>query len=52
VTQQTAASAEESASAAEELTAQSQRLKDIVEGLAAMVGGEETSDREAGQIQR
>ncbi|MGA2740807.1 MAG: methyl-accepting chemotaxis protein [Bryobacteraceae bacterium] len=39
VTQQTAANAEESASAAEELNAQSETLKDIVERLTAMVGG-------------
>ncbi len=39
VTQKTAANAEESASAAEELTAQSHTLKDIVERLNAMVGG-------------
>ncbi|MCC6362022.1 MAG: MCP four helix bundle domain-containing protein [Bryobacterales bacterium] len=39
VTQKTAANAEESASAAEELNAQSETLKDVVEKLAAMVGG-------------
>ncbi|MFY9723931.1 MAG: methyl-accepting chemotaxis protein [Bryobacteraceae bacterium] len=39
VTQKAAANAEESASAAEELNAQSETLKDIVEQLAAMVGG-------------
>ncbi|MCC6391421.1 MAG: methyl-accepting chemotaxis protein, partial [Bryobacterales bacterium] len=39
VTQKTAANAEESASAAEELNAQSETLKDVVERLAAMVGG-------------
>jgi methyl-accepting chemotaxis protein len=39
VTQTTAASAEEGASAAEELTAQSEGLKDIVERLTAMVDG-------------
>jgi methyl-accepting chemotaxis protein/methyl-accepting chemotaxis protein-1 (serine sensor receptor) len=39
VTQQTAASAEENAAAAEELDAQSEMLRKIVEGLAAMVGG-------------
>jgi methyl-accepting chemotaxis protein len=39
VTQGTAASAEESASAAEELTAQSATLKDVVQSLAMMVGG-------------
>jgi methyl-accepting chemotaxis protein/methyl-accepting chemotaxis protein-1 (serine sensor receptor) len=39
VTQKNAASAEESASPAEELSAQSQNLKDIVERLTALVGG-------------
>jgi methyl-accepting chemotaxis protein/methyl-accepting chemotaxis protein-1 (serine sensor receptor) len=39
VTQTIAASAEEGASAAEELTAQSETLKDIVRGLTAMIGG-------------
>jgi methyl-accepting chemotaxis protein/methyl-accepting chemotaxis protein-1 (serine sensor receptor) len=39
VTQKAAANAEECASAAEELNAQSQTLKDIVERLTAMVGG-------------
>ena len=39
VTQTNAASAEESASAAEELSAQSDALKDIVGRLTAMVGG-------------
>ncbi len=43
VTQKTAANAEESASAAEELNAQSETLKDIVERLTAMVGGGETA---------
>jgi methyl-accepting chemotaxis protein/methyl-accepting chemotaxis protein-1 (serine sensor receptor) len=38
VTQQTAAGAEESASAAEELNAQSETLKDIVRQLAVLVG--------------
>ncbi|MFN7994806.1 MAG: methyl-accepting chemotaxis protein [Bryobacteraceae bacterium] len=38
VTQRTAASAEESASSVEELNAQSQALKGIVEDLSAMVG--------------
>jgi methyl-accepting chemotaxis protein len=41
VTRKTAASAEENASAAEELNAQSEALKDIVEQLTAMVGGKE-----------
>jgi methyl-accepting chemotaxis protein/methyl-accepting chemotaxis protein-1 (serine sensor receptor) len=39
VTQKTAANAEESASAAEELNAQSDAMRDIVERLTAMVGG-------------
>jgi len=39
VTQRTAANAEESASAAEELTAQSEALKGVVARLTAMVGG-------------
>ncbi len=39
VTQTTAASAEEGAAAAEELTAQSETLKDIVDRLNIMVGG-------------
>ena len=39
VTQKTAANAEESASAAEELNAQSMTLKNVVERLTAMVGG-------------
>jgi methyl-accepting chemotaxis protein len=39
VTQKSAANAEESASAAEELNAQSDTLADIVERLTAMVGG-------------
>jgi methyl-accepting chemotaxis protein/methyl-accepting chemotaxis protein-1 (serine sensor receptor) len=47
VTQRTAASAEESASAAEELNAQSGTLKHIVERLTAMVGGGETSNGHA-----
>jgi methyl-accepting chemotaxis protein/methyl-accepting chemotaxis protein-1 (serine sensor receptor) len=41
VTRKTAANAEENASAAEELNAQSEALKDIVEQLTAMVGGKE-----------
>jgi methyl-accepting chemotaxis protein len=41
VTQQTAANAEEGAAASEELNAQSESLKDIVAGLAVMVGGVE-----------
>ena len=39
VTQTTAANAEERAAAAEELRAQSETVKDVVERLAAMVGG-------------
>jgi methyl-accepting chemotaxis protein/methyl-accepting chemotaxis protein-1 (serine sensor receptor) len=39
VTQSTAAGAEESASAAEELNAQSEAVKDVVRRLTAMVGG-------------
>jgi methyl-accepting chemotaxis protein/methyl-accepting chemotaxis protein-1 (serine sensor receptor) len=45
VTQTTAASAEESASAAAELTAQSEALKDIVGQLASLVGGPSVSNR-------
>ena len=48
VTQKTAANAEESASAAEELNAQSETLKDIVGRLTAMVGGGEPSSGYAG----
>ena len=40
VTQTTAANAEESAAAAEELNAHSAALKHLVERLTAMVGGE------------
>jgi methyl-accepting chemotaxis protein/methyl-accepting chemotaxis protein-1 (serine sensor receptor) len=47
LTQQTAASAEESASAAEELNAQSTTLKDIVDRLTAIVGGGETGNSNA-----
>ena len=49
VTQKTAANAEESASAAEELNAQSESLKDVVERLTAMVGGGETVNGHARQ---
>jgi methyl-accepting chemotaxis protein/methyl-accepting chemotaxis protein-1 (serine sensor receptor) len=42
VTQKAAANAEESASAAEELTAQSKTLKDVIEQLIGMVGGTES----------
>jgi methyl-accepting chemotaxis protein/methyl-accepting chemotaxis protein-1 (serine sensor receptor) len=45
VTQKTAANAEESASAAEELNAQSETLKDVVDKLAAMVGGGAAGER-------
>jgi methyl-accepting chemotaxis protein/methyl-accepting chemotaxis protein-1 (serine sensor receptor) len=44
VTQGTAAGAEESAAAAEELTAQPEISNEIVERLRAMVGGGETGD--------
>jgi len=43
VTQGTAASAEESASASEELSAQAQALNQIVRDLEALVGGDEQS---------
>jgi methyl-accepting chemotaxis protein len=52
VTQKTAANAEESASAAEELTAQSEALKDVVERLTAMVGGGGPVNRRARSGQR
>jgi methyl-accepting chemotaxis protein len=45
VTQATAANAEESAAAAEELDAQAMALKDIVRQLEAMVGGGQEVDR-------
>jgi methyl-accepting chemotaxis protein len=45
VTQTTAANAEESASAAEELNAQSETLKEIVARLTSMVGGESFAGR-------
>jgi len=45
VTQATAASAQESAAAAEQLTAQSEALRNIVVRLMAMVGGAETVAR-------
>jgi uncharacterized protein YukE len=44
VTQRTAANAEEGAAAAEELSAQSETLKNIVERLAAMAGGGEATN--------
>jgi methyl-accepting chemotaxis protein len=40
VTQQTAANAEESASAAEQLNAQSEQMKGVVGDLVVMMGGE------------
>jgi methyl-accepting chemotaxis protein len=43
VTQSTAASAEESASASQELTAQSASLQDVARHLAMMVGGERSA---------
>jgi methyl-accepting chemotaxis protein/methyl-accepting chemotaxis protein-1 (serine sensor receptor) len=52
VTQKTAANAEESASAAEELNAQSGTLKQIVERLTAMVGGGETPNADHRPAQR
>jgi methyl-accepting chemotaxis protein len=52
VTQGTAASAEESASAAEELNAQSETLKDIVARLTSMVGGGEGANGSVGQTYR
>lgn len=44
VTQQTAANAEESAAASEELTAQASALMDVVRQLGAMVGGVEAAE--------
>ena len=44
VTQKTAANAEESASAAEELNAQSETLKNVVVRLTAMVGGSRSAN--------
>lgn len=45
VTQQNAANAEESASASEELTAQAGSMNDMVDGLAALVGGHNRQQR-------
>jgi methyl-accepting chemotaxis protein len=45
ITQTTAASAEEGASAASELTAQSESVKDVVAQLATMVGSEVSASR-------
>src|SRR5260370_26872262 len=52
VTQQTAANAEESASAAGQLNAQSETLKDIVDQLATMVGGGDGENGRARQTHR
>lgn len=52
VTQKAAANAEESASAAEELNAQSETLKDIVERLTAMVGGGDSARGHAARPRR
>ncbi len=52
VTQKTAANAEESAAAAEELNAQSATLKDIVERLSAMVGGDESAGTRRGVVRK
>jgi methyl-accepting chemotaxis protein len=52
VTQATAASAEESASAAQELNAQSETLKNIVQQLTAMVGGGEAANGDVRQPYR
>jgi hypothetical protein len=43
VTQSNAASAEESASASEELSAQAENLKDLITKLRRLVGGEDLS---------
>jgi methyl-accepting chemotaxis protein/methyl-accepting chemotaxis protein-1 (serine sensor receptor) len=52
VTQGTAASAEESASASEELSAQAQALNQIVRELGALVGGAESGKSGAGTVRR
>ncbi|MBI4874100.1 MAG: hypothetical protein HY822_05655 [Acidobacteria bacterium] len=52
VTQKTAANAEESASAAEELTAQSETLKDVVARLTALAGCGEAANGAAWQPRR
>lgn len=52
LTQATAASAEESASAAEELTTQSETLKELVARLTAMVGGDDTASNYHGNATR
>jgi methyl-accepting chemotaxis protein/methyl-accepting chemotaxis protein-1 (serine sensor receptor) len=50
VTQKTAASAEEGASAAEELTAQSEVLRDAVDSIVAMIGGHESGAGGSGSV--
>ncbi len=50
VTQTTAANAEESASAASELTAQSESVKEVVAQLAAMVGSEVSASRSSRRV--
>jgi methyl-accepting chemotaxis protein len=52
VTQGTAASAEESASASEELSAQAQALNQIVRELGSLVGGGESGKGGAGPVRR
>ena len=47
VTQRTAANAEESASAAEELNAQAEKMKGYVTDLAAAIGGHHTREPQA-----
>jgi methyl-accepting chemotaxis protein/methyl-accepting chemotaxis protein-1 (serine sensor receptor) len=51
VTQKTAANAEEGASAAVELTAQSETLRDVVERLTAIAGGGEASSGHTRSVQ-
>jgi len=48
VTQQTAANAEESASASEELNAQAEQMKGFVEDLIQIVGGSSSAESKAG----
>jgi methyl-accepting chemotaxis protein/methyl-accepting chemotaxis protein-1 (serine sensor receptor) len=50
VTQKTAANAEEGASAAQELNAQSETLKDIVRRLTAIVGGSQATHNQARSV--
>jgi methyl-accepting chemotaxis protein len=52
VTQQTAASAEESASASEELTAQAEQMKGYVRDLATVVSGSGGESRGDGENRR